>query len=116
MLGNWSFGDYFKEEQISWMFEFLTKEVDLDPHKLYFTVFAGDEKNNLPKDDESVAIWQRLLKEAGVSHTAAYIGSETDGGKRGIKEVERIFYYEAKKNWWKYYRRGNSWLYLLSRL
>ncbi|MBI4086662.1 alanine--tRNA ligase [Candidatus Kaiserbacteria bacterium] len=100
MLGNWSFGDYFKEEQISWMFEFLTKVVGLDPQKLYFTVFAGDEKNNLPKDDESVAIWQRLLADAGVSHGVAHIGSEADGGKCGMKEGERIFYYEAKKNWW----------------
>jgi alanyl-tRNA synthetase len=100
MLGNWSFGDYFKEEQISWMFEFLTKAVGLDPQKLYFTVFAGDEKNNLAKDDESVAIWQRLLKEAGVSNNVAHIGSEADGGKRGMKEGERIFFYEAKKNWW----------------
>lgn len=100
MLGNWSFGDYFKEEQISWMFEFLTKVVGLDPHRLYFTVFAGDEKNNLSKDDESVAIWQRLLRDAGVSHEVAYIGSEADGGNRGMKEGERIFYYEARKNWW----------------
>ncbi len=100
MLGNWSFGDYFKEEQLSWMFEFLTKKVDLDPQRLYFTVFAGDEKNNLPKDDESVAIWQRLLGEVGVSHEVAHIGSEAEGGARGIKDGERIFYYEAKKNWW----------------
>ena len=100
MLGNWSFGDYFKEEQLSWMFEFLTKEVGLDPERLYITVFAGDEKNNLVKDDESVAIWKRLFGEAGVSIGVAHIGSEADGGKRGIKVGERIFFYEAKKNWW----------------
>src|SRR3990167_9068160 len=68
MLGNWSFGDYFKEEQLSWMFEFLTKEVGINPQNFYITAFAGDKKNNLPKDNESVAIWQRLLKEAGLSH------------------------------------------------
>ena len=100
MLGNWSFGDYFKEEQISWMFEFLIKEIGINPHNFYITVFAGDEKNNLPKDEESVAIWQRLLKEAGLSHEVAHIGSEADGAARGMKEGERIFFYEAKKNWW----------------
>ena len=100
MLGNWSFGDYFKEEQISWMFEFLIKEIDINPQNFYITVFAGDEKNNLPKDEESVAIWQRLLKEAGLSHEVAHIGSEADGAARGMKEGERIFFYEAKKNWW----------------
>lgn len=100
MLGNWSFGDYFKEEQITWMFEFLTKEVGLDPNRLYFTVFAGDEQNGIEKDMESVAIWQRLLAKAGVTNGFADIGSEEDGARRGMREGERIFSYEAKKNWW----------------
>lgn len=100
MLGNWSFGDYFKEKQLSWMFEFLTKEVGLDPQKLYITVFAGDEKNNLEKDTESVEIWQRLLAEVGVTNGVAHIGSEEDGGKRGMRDGERIFFYQATKNWW----------------
>ncbi len=100
MLGNWSFDDYFKTEQIAWMYEFFTKEIGLNPERLYFTAFAGNAKNNLPQDGESVALWQGLLRESGVSHSVAYIGSEADGARRGMREGERVFYYEAKKNWW----------------
>lgn len=100
MLGNWSFGDYFKKEQIEWMFEFLTVEIGLDTQKLYISAFGGDEKNNLPKDDEAPLVWQALFKTVGIDAQVAYIGSEEDGYKRGMKDGERIFYYEAKKNWW----------------
>ncbi|PIR85793.1 alanine--tRNA ligase [Candidatus Kaiserbacteria bacterium CG10_big_fil_rev_8_21_14_0_10_44_10] len=100
MLGNWSFGDYFKEEQIEWMFEFLTKEIGIDPNRLYITVFGGDENNNLPKDEEAPKVWQRLFADKGITAEVAIIGSEDEGYKRGMKDGERIFYYEAKKNWW----------------
>lgn len=100
MLGNWSLGDYFKQEQLPWFFEFLTDEVGLDPKNLYVTVFQGDEKNNVPKDTESAEIWQRLFKEKGIDAKIADIGSEEDGYKKGMKDGERIFYYDAKKNWW----------------
>ena len=100
MLGNWSLGDYFKEEQLPWVFAFLTEEVGLDPHKLYVTAFIGDEKNNLPQDTDSVTIWQKLFAEKGITATSAVIGSEADGYTRGMKENERIFYYEPRKNWW----------------
>jgi alanyl-tRNA synthetase len=100
MLGNWSLGDYFKQEQLPWVFEFLTEQVHLDPKKIYVTAFLGDEKNNLPRDTESVDIWKKLFSEKGIAAEAAVIGSEADGYARGMKEGERIFYYEAKKNWW----------------
>ncbi len=100
MLGNWSLGDYFKKEQLPWVFEFLTKEIGLDPKRLYVTTFFGDEKNNLPRDTESAEIWKGLFKEKGIDAGIALIGSEADGYERGMKNGERIFYYDAKKNWW----------------
>ena len=100
MLGNWSFGDYFKEEQIDWMFTFLVDELGLDPNKLYITAFGGDEASGVPIDDEAPKHWQRLFGEKGIDAQVAHMGSEEDGYKRGMKEGERIFYYNAKKNWW----------------
>src|SRR3989344_2874749 len=99
MLGNWSLGDYFKEEQLPWLFDFLTNGVGLDPQKLYVTVFAGDEENNIPRDDESVGIWQRLFKEKGIEASAVELVSEERGGEMGMQNG-RIFYYGVKKNWW----------------
>lgn len=99
MLGNWSLGDYFKEEQLTWIFEFLTREVGLDPKRLYVTVFEGDTSNNIPRDEESVTIWQKLFKAAGVDANAVEIGSEENGCKVGMQDG-RIFYYDAGKNWW----------------
>lgn len=100
MLGNWSFGDYFKAEQLPWFFTFLTEKVGLNPDKIYVTVFAGDSEFDLPKDDESVKIWQDLFKSKGIDAAPAMIGSESDGYQRGIKPGERIFYYDGAKNWW----------------
>jgi alanyl-tRNA synthetase len=99
MLGNWSLGDYFKQEQLPWFFEFLTKEIGLDPHKLYVTVFMGDEKNSVPRDTEAADIWQRLFKEQGVDNKVVEIGAEADGYAKGM-QGGRIFYYDAAKNWW----------------
>ncbi|MFT5352208.1 MAG: alanyl-tRNA synthetase [Candidatus Paceibacteria bacterium] len=74
MLGNWSLGDYFKEETIQWSFEFLTEELGLDKERLYVTVFEGDD--NAPKDEESYNIWKKYIKE------------------------DRIYYMGADSNWW----------------
>ena len=100
MLGNWSLGDYFKQEQIPAFFKFLTEIVGLDPHKIYVTCFIGNEKYGIPKDTESAEIWQRVFAEAGVKAEIAEIGSSEDGAKRGIKENEHIFFYDDHENWW----------------
>ena len=100
MLGNWSLGDYFKEEQIRNFFEFLTKEIGLDPAKIYVTCFIGNEKYGIPKDEEAAHIWQEVFKEAGVDAKIAEIGSAKNGDKRGIKPGEHIFFYDDHENWW----------------
>ncbi len=60
MLGNWSFGDYFKEQAIAWAWELLTEVYKIDSNRLYVTVFEGDEAENLPADKESFEIWKRF--------------------------------------------------------
>lgn len=100
MLGNWSLGDYFKEEQIRNFFTFLTQEVGLDPSKLYVTCFIGNEEYGIPRDDEAAKIWQTVFAEAGIKADIAEIGSAKVGDERGIKGDERIFFYDDKENWW----------------
>ena len=63
MLGNWSFGDYFKEEAITWAWELLTSVYKIPVDRLYVTVFEGDEKDGVPRDDESFAIWKKFIAE-----------------------------------------------------
>ncbi len=100
MLGNWSMGDYFKEQQIEWMFEFLSEVVGLDMNKVYVTCYIGDERYSIPKDTEAASVWKRLYESKGMSSGEAEIGSEEAGYQRGIKDGERIFYYDGSKNWW----------------
>lgn len=99
MLGNWSLGDYFKKDQIEWMFQFLIEEIGIDPHKLYVTAFIGDKKNNIPKDTEAAALWKKLFAQKGIEAKEVEIGSEENGYQVGM-QGGRIFYYDAKKNWW----------------
>ncbi len=75
MLGNWSLGDYWKQESISWSFEFLTKELGIPLEKLAVTCFEGEE--GIPRDDEAAEIWKQL----------------------GMPE-DRIFFLGRKDNWW----------------
>jgi alanyl-tRNA synthetase len=98
LLGNWSLGDYFKEEQIPWFWEFLTGAVRLDPQKLYATCFIGDEANGIPKDTDSAAIYKKLFGDAGIDAKEVELPSD-EGTTKGMQEG-RIFYYDAAKNWW----------------
>ena len=75
MLGNWSIGDYFKEESIKMSYEFLTKDLEIPVEKLSVTCFKGDE--DAPRDDEAAAIWE----ECGIPR-------------------ERIYFFEKEDNWW----------------
>lgn len=92
MLGNWSLGDYFKAEQIPWMYTFLTKELGLDPARLYITCFQG--YGDIPKDEEAAQLWQAQFAADGIEAKIVE-HAETEGMQDG-----RIFYYDEKKNWW----------------
>ncbi len=61
MLGNWSFGDYFKQEAIDWAWEYLVDVLKLDPRRLYATVFEGSPEEGLQRDDEAASIWEKHL-------------------------------------------------------
>lgn len=100
MLGNWSMGDYFKEQQIRWFFEFLTEKVGLDPNKIYVTAFIGDPEHGIPRDDDAANIWQKVFAEKGIEAKIVEIGSQADGDKRGVNPGERIFFYDDHENWW----------------
>lgn len=85
MIGNWSLGDYFKNEQLSWIFTFLTHTTEglgLDPNKLYVSVFSGNSK--FEKDIECVLLWKELFQTVGIE----------------AKEGKKIFLYDVEKNWW----------------
>ncbi len=95
MLGNWSLGDYFKEEQIPWMWTFLVEILKLDPRNLYFTCFRGLDSSGIPKDTEAAQTWQKLFASVGID---AKIGENPEAD--GMREGEKIFYFGEKKNWW----------------
>lgn len=94
MLGNWSLGDYFKQEQLAWFWEFLTKELSIDPSRLYVSVYEGDQKAGIGRDDEAIKIWEKLFEQVGIKATVV-----ENADQQGMRDG-RIFTYPAKKNWW----------------
>ena len=67
MLGNWSFGDYFKKEAIEWAWELLVDVYGIDKNKLYFTVFEGDDQDGTPLDQEAYDLWKGVLERNGLT-------------------------------------------------
>ena len=94
MLGNWSLGDYFKAEQIEWIWNFYVNELGLNPEKIYISVYRGNEKFGIPRDNEAVQMWQKLFADKGVEAPAVDMAEE-NGMQAG-----RIFDYNEKENWW----------------
>ena len=66
MLGNWSFGDYFKQDAIDWAWEYLVDRLGLDPDRLYATVFEGSPADNIGRDDEAASIWEKHLPKSHI--------------------------------------------------
>jgi len=95
MLGNWSLGDYWKKEAIEWSWEFLTKELDLNPQRIVVSCFAGDK--DAPKDEESAAIWQKI----GVASSKIYfLGKEENWwsvGETGPCGPDTEMFYDTGK-------------------
>lgn len=93
MLGNRSFGDYYKQEQIPWIFEFRIKVIWIDPSRIYVTAYSGNPSLGLEKDNESVDLRKELFSSVGI--TAKDITNcESNGMQDG-----RIFYYGDKNRW-----------------
>ena len=63
MLGNWSFGDYFKEEAINWSWELLTKEYNINPDDLYVTIFEGSKEDGVSQDSEALTFWSKIIEK-----------------------------------------------------
>ncbi len=99
MLGNWSLGDYFKSDEIPWLFEFLTDVVGLDPKNLYVTCYLGNKEFDIPKDTEAAELWSELFKSKGIDAKQVDLGSEADGYAKGMGDG-KIFFYDGSKNWW----------------
>ncbi len=100
MLGNWSLGDFFKEEQITMMWEFLTKKVGIDASRLYFTCFEGSPDIGIPRDEFSAGKWVELFAGVGID-AKAYADNPTGLDiSELIPQGYRVFFYPERKNWW----------------
>lgn len=118
MMGNWSLGDYFKGEQIPWVFQLYVEKFGLNPDRLYVTVFAGDA--DAPRDTDSIELWQKAFASVGIKAELAPVEFVSEDGRDVAYHVDeqgnrgerwddfsleahpeyRIFMYPKKKNWW----------------
>jgi alanyl-tRNA synthetase len=98
MLGNWSLGDYFKDEQLSAVWTFLIERIGLDPRRLYVSCFAGDPDHDIPMDTESAKIWTDLFASVAIAADQVDLGTEERASEVGSNGAHIVFY--AKKNWW----------------
>lgn len=105
MLGNWSMGDYFKDQQVEWIAEFLFDVVGLDPAKVYVSCYIGNETYDIPRDEQAIALWTKVFESRGVDAKVVEIGSAKNGDKVGM-QGGRIFLYDGGENWWS--RNGNE--------
>lgn len=107
MLGNWSFGDYWKSEQLNWWYEFLINELNIDPTKLYQSVYIGSADGEISKDTASVEILLQIFAKYGIDADEA---PDMINGKEPAEDLQlgtnkyRIFAYR-EKNWW---QRGDA--------
>ena len=99
MLGNWSLGSYFKQEQLPWIFEFLTKVVGLDPSRIFASVFVGSPRWDIPRDTESELIWKDLFADVGVDPVVAEPGTSARAALTGTGNAP-IVAYDESECWW----------------
>jgi alanyl-tRNA synthetase len=99
MLGNWSLGSYFKQEQLPWIWEFLTRVVRLDPSRIFASVFAGSPRWDIPRDHESELLWKELFAGAGVDPVVAEPGTSQRAARTGTGSA-RILAYDESECWW----------------
>ncbi|ALG84066.1 alanine--tRNA ligase-related protein [Gordonia phthalatica] len=98
MLGNWSLGGYFKDEQIRFAWDFLVNKVGLDPARMYVSVYSGDQSLEISPDDESAQVWHELFSAAGVSTDRIDLVTEERGNAEGSGGARICGYRD--KNWW----------------
>jgi alanyl-tRNA synthetase len=99
MLGNWSLGSYFKQEQLPWIWEFLTRVAGLDPSRIFGSVFAGSPRWDIPRDHESELLWKELFAGAGVDPVVAEPGTAARAAEAGTGNA-RIVLYDDSECWW----------------
>lgn len=107
MLGNWSFGDYWKSEQLHWWYEFLINELQIDPQRLYQSIYIGSADGQISKDTESVEILLQIFAKYGIDADEApdMVDGKTPAEELHVGENKyRIFAYR-EKNWW---QRGDT--------